>query len=295
MSDPDDTQRKTELLETLFGSEQTPPKVYFLMLLGLFLAFFIQPFADDVWWGLLLVRGVYLGIILGSLFAMTQRPVMLALGLALSLPALLIRDIVQEPSVTALVVADGAMVLVFAYVIVVLLRALLRHPVITFATVAGAISVYLLFGVMFSLIFYVIETVQPCSFNGIPCVEGAVAGTAPDPDSLTSLFYFSFVTVSTLGYGDITPANEVARTFASMEAVIGQLYLVVLLPPSSASRPPRRSNGSRRDSKPRSHRGGRRPRRRRRKPRRRPRNRPRRIGKTTPILAATRSHRTSRI
>jgi hypothetical protein len=51
----------------------------------------------------------------------------------------------------------------------------------------------------------------------------------PDQFSLTQAFYFSFVTLATLGYGDVVPLGEVARGLAIIEAVAGQLYLAVMV------------------------------------------------------------------
>ena len=62
--------------------------------------------------------------------------------------------------------------------------------------------------------------------NKVPCRS---AGTEPATGAPAALFYFSFVTLSTLGYGDMSPRTDVGRTFASMEAVIGQLFLAILL------------------------------------------------------------------
>ena len=74
-----------------------------------------------------------------------------------------------------------------------------------------------------------LRTIQPCSFNGVECDPTAVPGDEPHSGAFNALFYFSFVTISTLGYGDVTPASDATRVLAAMEAVVGQLFLVVLL------------------------------------------------------------------
>lgn len=85
--------------------------------------------------------------------------------------------------------------------------------------IAGAISVYLLIGVCFSFVYEIVFTLNPESFKGV--VEG--------PMRHTTFTYFSFVTMTTLGYGDITPLTKIGGTFATLEAIIGQLYLTVLV------------------------------------------------------------------
>jgi hypothetical protein len=88
----------------------------------------------------------------------------------------------------------------------------------------ASLSLYLLFGLIFALIFSVIEELLPGSFHYSHTLS-------PDTGtrSLTELFYFSFVTLATLGYGDIVPLSGPAKGMAILEAVIGQMYLVVVV------------------------------------------------------------------
>jgi hypothetical protein len=81
----------------------------------------------------------------------------------------------------------------------------------------GAMSVYLLLGVTWALVFGALHRLAPGSFEGL--------STA----SPSEFLYFSFVTLATLGYGDITPVHPIARTVVYLEAVVGQLYVAVLI------------------------------------------------------------------
>jgi hypothetical protein len=82
---------------------------------------------------------------------------------------------------------------------------------------------------MWADVFSVLETVQPGSFSSV----GAALDTASTVESarlqVAQFSYFSFVTLTTLGYGDITPLSRPARNLAALEAVFGQLYLAVLV------------------------------------------------------------------
>ena len=82
----------------------------------------------------------------------------------------------------------------------------------------AAILLYLLAALMWAFLYTFLELVDPISFN--IDLSGAEA-------NLSAFKYYSFVTITTLGYGDITPVTEVAKAFAVLEAVVGQLYLVV--------------------------------------------------------------------
>ena len=87
----------------------------------------------------------------------------------------------------------------------------------------GALCVYLLIGLTWGFMFLTLEGVQPGSFS---LGQGQPTRIDKDP---AALVYFSFITLSTVGYGDITPLSPPARAFAFMEAIIGQIYLAVLV------------------------------------------------------------------
>lgn len=101
-----------------------------------------------------------------------------------------------------------------------ILRHIFQEQEVTKNTIAAAAAVYMLFALMWSFIYDVLEFVQPGSF----------AGPAMQTLGRQYIFlYYSFVTITTLGYGDITPVNYMATNLAVLEAVVGQLYLVVLV------------------------------------------------------------------
>jgi voltage-gated potassium channel len=84
--------------------------------------------------------------------------------------------------------------------------------------VTGAVCIYILIGMLFVFLYGVIATVSSGDFF------------AQGTDGTRSLrLYFSFVTLATLGYGDYTPAHELGRTLAIVEALFGQLYLVTVI------------------------------------------------------------------
>jgi hypothetical protein len=86
----------------------------------------------------------------------------------------------------------------------------------------AGLSAYLLAGIFFGVFYWVIERTWADSF--------AILGEgAQSHFSLTPAIYYSFVTLATLGYGDIVPRSEVARGLAVVEAVAGQLYLAVMI------------------------------------------------------------------
>ena len=87
--------------------------------------------------------------------------------------------------------------------------------------VLGAICVYLLLGLDWALICLAIAELNPGAFTGL--------GPGDWLQNFTELVYFSFVTLTTLGYGDISPAGPVARFLVYLEAICGQLYLAIMV------------------------------------------------------------------
>jgi hypothetical protein len=92
---------------------------------------------------------------------------------------------------------------------------------VTFDRILGAIALYVLIGVVWAEAYQLISIHVPSAYVGI-------AGGNGSPDR-SSWIYFSFVTLTTVGYGDITPVAHAARSLAILEALIGQLYPAIVL------------------------------------------------------------------
>ena len=121
--------------------------------------------------------------------------------------------------VGALAVASGLALFAVART----MRFALRASVIDDEHVYAALSAYLLAGMAFGLLYWDIEAVWPGSFGE------AGSGTAPTAFRLSTAIYYSFVTLATLGYGDVVPKTDAARGLAVFEAVGGQLYIAVTI------------------------------------------------------------------
>ena len=107
--------------------------------------------------------------------------------------------------------------LFYTYTIVRVLSYVLRTGDVTRDRLYGAVSVYLLLGVAWASVYAFVEALQPGSF------------AAANPTPRIDFIYFSFVTLTTLGYGDITPVTDRAHSLALLEAVTGVLYIAVLI------------------------------------------------------------------
>lgn len=107
----------------------------------------------------------------------------------------------------------------------VLMRKVFREEgEVTAVRVRGAVAAYILVGITFGFLYQLLELRLDTAFN-LPNTAGAPGDYGHD----THLLYFSFITLTTVGYGDITAVHPVARMFVIIEALIGQLYPATLL------------------------------------------------------------------
>lgn len=151
-------------------------------------------------------------------------------GLLLGLPALAgawgTAAFPTAPPVPLAVARHAGAVLFLAFVTYVVLRSVFRPWAVTIDDVAGALCGYLLIGAAFGHAFCLVEELAPGSFRG---ADAFAAGPRDAGRVYLLLTYFSFVTLATVGYGDITPASGLTRGLATVEAVAGQFYLAVLI------------------------------------------------------------------
>jgi len=111
-------------------------------------------------------------------------------------------------------------------VLVVVFAHIVMSKRVTADLIFGSVAVYLLFGVVVALTFHFMNNVAP----GSVIASVGVAETVADRrDEFSELLYFSFVTLTSVGYGDLTPLESPARSVAMLEGVIGQLYIAILV------------------------------------------------------------------
>jgi len=122
------------------------------------------------------------------------------------------------------------LILFFIFTAKVIFIFILKSSRVNKDVLYGAVSVYMLIGGIFWIIFSLIEVLQPGSFSGIAnwYQAGAADLVKTDPP-WTDLLYYSYSTLTTLGYGDIIPKTSVARTFAILEAIFGVMYLAIII------------------------------------------------------------------
>jgi hypothetical protein len=104
-----------------------------------------------------------------------------------------------------------------------------RQETVETDTIIGGVVVYLMLGVAFAGLYQLVEFVAPGSFVVSNVDAGRWGPWEPETGVYPRLFFFSFVTITTLGYGDIVPASQAAGALTSLEAAAGGLYLTILI------------------------------------------------------------------
>ena len=152
------------------------------------------------------------------------------LGLMFAAPVMASHWAVGQSSGRLLLAVHYALtVALLTFTAVTILRAILVDLRVTQETILGAICVYLLIGLTWAYLDAAVDLAVPGSFRIEPGPISRGAGHLVPREVFPQLIYFSFTTLTTLGYGDVIPLSPPARTCAYLEAVVGQIYLTVLV------------------------------------------------------------------
>src|SRR6266576_1203656 len=193
------------------------------LLIALALLFFFFPFVEEVKCGDIIVSILLSLVLLSAVLAVADRKRVLVIAVALAVPAIAGRWISHfRPDLVPPPVFLTAGLVLIAFVVANLLRFVLRAPSVNVEVLCASISAFLMLGLLWTVAYWLVDQLDPGAFafntnEGRQSISGFNA------------FYFSFVTLSTVGYGDITPVSKVARMLAAMEAMTGLLYVAVLI------------------------------------------------------------------
>ncbi len=193
----------------------------FLYLLIALVAFVtLVPVLDELGYGGMIFTIFVSIILLSAVYAVSQSRGQFFLALILAGPAFVLRwinNFLGSPWLE--LVADVFSVSFLLLVAMLILTHVLRDEEVSREKIFGALSVYLLLGVIWAMLFIMMDSLVPGSLRHGQ--DQVLTGA--------EMIYYSFVTLTTLGYGDIVPVSPTARSLATLEALTGQLYLTVLV------------------------------------------------------------------
>ena len=203
---------------------------FFFLLIFLMVLMFLGPFLGQSGSGLSIFDGLSTIVLLLGAYSASQRKAFLVVALAILVPAVALVWLDHFDASTSYALPRYILALLFyTFVAGAILRHVLRDERVTFDKISAALCAYLLLGLVFAIVYALMEFLEPGTF-----LAGGRAIPQGDPGAFRGAgfgqaVYYSFTTLTTLGYGDITGATRAARNLSVLEAIIGQIYLVVLV------------------------------------------------------------------
>jgi hypothetical protein len=209
----------------LFSLSRFKGKLYFL-LPSLLLLFFLFPFLEGYMIGEIFLNILFSAVLIASIFAVTEKRRPITFAFLLAVPAFILNWVEDFINVPAVTVASLISTLLFlSYIAGALLYHVLKDKKVTGDKLNGAVCIYFLIGLIFALIFASIELLAPGSFSGLQKIDPS----EPYFVANGQLAYYSFITLTSTGYGDILPKTPLARVFSVLEAMLGQIYIAMLI------------------------------------------------------------------
>ncbi len=154
-------------------------------------------------------------------YAASKKTYITITAASLALPMLVSIWLSRFVDIPSLIFVGDCFVIAFlAFLVVVILSFIFSERKVTINVIYASIVVYLLIAIMWAFVYSVLECIHPGSF---------VTGEGQIEAGRRLYIYYSCVTITTLGYGDITPTTDLSNTFSFLEAVTGQLYIAILI------------------------------------------------------------------
>lgn len=202
---------------TNFWDEDRSLTVMFVLLMSFI--FLLVPALNPGRFGQLLVKIVYSAMLLTAIISVANNKRFVTVVSISALVSLFINWLSDiEPTRIVLIAHDLGSIFFDAFFAWAILVKTFKQGEITYQRIEGSIVVYLLLGLIFASVFHAVYLFAgPTSFNNI---KG---------DNFKEFLYFSFTSLTTMGYGDITPVHPLARSLANFEALMGQLYPAILI------------------------------------------------------------------
>lgn len=201
-----------------------------ILLCALLIFICALPFISESGFGVVALRLGTPLLLIAAVYSVSERRWPLILAIVLASPAVIAHVLptligARETLLFRMVVSA----VFLSYITVLLSSFLLRQERVSADMILGAMNVYLLSAIIFMFLHAIAEVARPGSYVYQGDSLTAALGGHTESHVITTLLYFSLVTLTTLGYGDISPAVPIARTLCSLEAVIGQFFVAVFI------------------------------------------------------------------
>jgi len=190
----------------------------------------VSPLFEDERFAISIIRILLSLALVAAVYAISQKRRDLILGGIIAAPSVIGRWMpAYETSVLVFVGVTAATTLFLGFVAYMIISEVARLRTVTFDTIFGAGCGYLLIGGIWAFIYSMINVMAHPGFvfTNVPIVPATA--DLVQQSQLIPLFYFSFITLTSTGFGDILPLVPAAKAFAVAEAIIGQFYVAILV------------------------------------------------------------------
>jgi len=194
------------------------------LLIGQLVLIFTMPLlhyiSEDA--GKLILHSAIIGMILLTIIGNQKDSAWYKLIITLTVLEIIILVIALFLNIFALTYIAISLSLFFLFTsIIVAFKSVFFSTNITLNHLVGASCIYLLLGIIWAILYANLYYLSPDSFSGLSGINNKL--------HFPELMYYSYVTLTTLGFGDITPITPVAKTLSFMQAIVGQLYLTIMV------------------------------------------------------------------
>lgn len=160
-------------------------------------------------------------LLISSVYVFSHKKKALIICIVLAIPTAISTWLTIISGAPALAIIDNATnVVFFLYVIFELFAIIFSATVVTRNIIYGAMSIYLLLGIMWAFVYALLDLMVSNAFGGVGYQSA---------HDLSQFIYFSYITLTTLGYGDMVPLAGPVKSIAAMEAITGQFFLTILV------------------------------------------------------------------
>lgn len=200
------------------------------LLVFLLLTLLVTPLFESESYALEAFRVIFSLALMGSVYAIGRKRSDIVIGAIIASPSVIGRWLPgYTTSVPVFAVVTGATAAFLAFVSYKIIAEVARLRTVTFDTIFGAVCGYLLLGGFWAFLYATVNVVVHGAF-----IFTNVSVLPPGADlmqrsRLVSLFYFSFITLTSTGFGDILPTAPAAKTLAVCEVIVGQFYVATLV------------------------------------------------------------------
>ena len=198
--------------------------------LALISIFLIVPIFDKNFYTHLILQCSFTSLIIFTLYTLDGQKVFFSAGLLLLLPLIYFDSkSFSNESFVCLTLASFFSALFTLLAIAILMKKILHARLVSSELIFAALMVYLFAGILWANIYFIQNLLTPGSFQGAGLVSFEPRNFSNIYEQQFNFLYYSFATLATLGMGDITPLNHLAKSLTALEAMFGQLFVAIII------------------------------------------------------------------